>query len=151
MVPSNKGSRLPPAHVPQNAGTGLVEYFENKAYGHHSNGSRLFLYKVTRNLLHWTGDTGAELRTTMGAITLFGVPPEEYWPYNTNSFDDEPTPFCYGFAEHYRAIKYVRLDQPKISQQELLKNIKAFLSLGFPSMFGFTVYESYYTGKRGLQ
>ena len=62
------------------AGVGLVEYFERRAYGKHINASRLFLYKVTRNLLNWTGDTGAFLRTTMGAMAVFGVPPEKYWP-----------------------------------------------------------------------
>ncbi|CCI27855.1 Similar to tr/Q3VKM6/Q3VKM6_9CHLB Peptidase C1A (fragment) [Microcystis aeruginosa PCC 9808] len=60
------------------AGVGLVEYFERRAFGKHLDASRLFLYKVTRNLLHWTGDTGAFLRSTMYALTLFGVPPEEY-------------------------------------------------------------------------
>jgi len=30
--------------------------------------------------MHETGDTGAYLRTTTGALVLFGVPPEEYWP-----------------------------------------------------------------------
>ena len=41
-----------------NAGVGLVEYFERRAFGKHLDASRLFLYKVTRDLLHWTGDTG---------------------------------------------------------------------------------------------
>ena len=59
------------------AGVGMVEYFERRATGKHVDASRLFLYKVTRNLLHWTGDTGAFLRTAMGALVLFGVPPEE--------------------------------------------------------------------------
>jgi len=49
------------------AGCGIVEYFERRAFGKHTNASRLFLYKATRNLLHWTGDTGAFLRTTMQA------------------------------------------------------------------------------------
>jgi C1A family cysteine protease len=31
-----------------NAGIGLVEYFERRAYGKHIDASRLFLYKVTR-------------------------------------------------------------------------------------------------------
>jgi C1A family cysteine protease len=31
-----------------------------------------------------TGDTGAWLRTTMGALTLCGVPPEKHWAYTTN-------------------------------------------------------------------
>lgn len=60
-----------------NAGVGLVEYFERRAFGRHIDASRLFLYKATRNLMHETGDTGAFLRTTMGALVLFGVPPEE--------------------------------------------------------------------------
>ena len=58
-----------------NAGVGMVEYFERRAFGKHIDGSRLFLYKATRNMLHWTGDTGAFLRSTMGALVLFGVPP----------------------------------------------------------------------------
>jgi C1A family cysteine protease len=61
-----------------NAGVGMVEYFERRAFGKHVEASRLFLYKVTRNLLHWTGDTGAFLRTAMGGLVLFGVPPEDY-------------------------------------------------------------------------
>ena len=58
-----------------NAGVGMIEYFERRAFGRHVEASRLFLYKVTRNLLHWTGDTGAFLRTTMGALVLFGEIP----------------------------------------------------------------------------
>jgi C1A family cysteine protease len=38
------------------AGVGLVEYFERKAFGTHIDASRLFLYKVTRNLLQVAGD-----------------------------------------------------------------------------------------------
>ena len=69
------------------AGVGLVEYFERRAFGKHIDASRLFLYKVTRNLLQWTGDTGAFLRTTMYAMTLFGTPPEEYYKYIIADFD----------------------------------------------------------------
>src|SRR5688572_10002687 len=76
-----------------NAGVGLVEYYERRAFGRHVNRSRLFLYKATRNLLHWEGDTGAFLRTTMGALTLFGVPPEEYCRYNVADYDNEPSAF----------------------------------------------------------
>ncbi len=42
-----------------NAGVGLIEYYERRAFGRHIDASRLFLYKATRNLLHWTGDAGA--------------------------------------------------------------------------------------------
>ncbi len=125
-----------------NAGVGIVEYFERRAFSRHIDASRLFLYKASRNLLHWTGDTGAFLRTTMGAMVLFGVPPEEYWPYVTADFDKEPSSFCYAFGQSYQAIQYFRLDPPSTARDLLLKRIKSFLAFGLPSMFGFTVFSS---------
>jgi C1A family cysteine protease len=125
------------------AGVGMVEYFEKRAFGKHIDASRLFLYKATRNLLHWTGDTGAFLRTTMGALVLFGVPPEEYWPYKVADLEKEPSAFCYAFAQNYQAISYYRLDPPATKEEDLLKQLKTNLSCGLPSMFGFTVYSSY--------
>src|ERR1035437_7454795 len=44
------------------AGMGIVEYYEKRAFNKHVDGSRLFLYKVTRNLMQEAGDTGANLR-----------------------------------------------------------------------------------------
>ena len=87
----------------------------------------------------------------MGALVLFGVPPEEYWPYNIADFDEEPTAFCYAFAQNYQSITYYRLDPPGITKTDLLNQIKTNLSGSLPSMFGFTVYSSIYeaatTGK----
>lgn len=125
-----------------NAAAGLVEYFERRAHGRYIDASRLFLYKATRNLLHWIGDTGAYLRSTMGALALFGVPPEEYWPYQIAHFDDEPTAFCYSFAENYKAIRYYRLDPTGTPPAALLTRIKTNLVHGLPPIFGFTVYNS---------
>jgi C1A family cysteine protease len=124
------------------AGAGVVEYYENRAFGKYIDASRLFLYKITRNLLHWTGDTGAFLRSTMGALVLFGAPPEEYWPYEISDFDIEPTAFCYAFAQNYQTLKYFRHDPPGIAKNILLNQIKTYLAAGHPSMFGFTVYSS---------
>jgi len=125
------------------AGVGLVEYFERRAFNRHIDASRLFLYKTTRNLLHWTGDTGAFLRSTMQALTVFGVPPEEYWRYQISDFEKEPPAFCYSFAQNYQAITYYRLDPYGTTPANLLTRIKTNLSAGLPSMFGFTVYQSY--------
>ena len=125
-----------------NAGVGLIEYFENRAFGRYTDASRLFLYKVTRNLLHWTGDTGAYLRTTMGAMALFGAPPTEYWPYEVADFDVEPPAFCYAFAQNYQAIRYFRLDKSGITRDALLNRIKLYIAAKLPPMFGFTVYRS---------
>jgi C1A family cysteine protease len=124
------------------AGVGLIECCERRAHGEHVDASRLFLYKVTRNLMRATGDTGAYLRTTMGALALFGVPPEKYWPYAERQLDAEPPAFCYGFAEHYSALTYFRLDPAGTKPDELLRRIKFYLAGGLPSMFGFTVYAS---------
>ena len=87
-------------------------YYERQAFGRHTDALRLFLYKVTRNLMKLRGDSGAYLRTTMGAMVLFGVPPESYWPYTDKeeSFDREPSAFCYAFAQNYQTIKYFRHD-----------------------------------------
>jgi C1A family cysteine protease len=125
-----------------NAGVGMIEYFEKRADGKYIDASRLFLYKVTRNLLNFKGDTGAFLRSAMGAITLFGVPPEEYWPYDIEKFDKEPPAFCYSFAKNFQAISYVRLDPSATPKDVLLKSIKNNIAKGFPCMFGFTVYNS---------
>lgn len=123
------------------AGVGLLEYYENRAFGRHLDASRLFLYKATRNLLGWTGDTGAWLRTTMQAMVVFGVPPERYMPYAISEFDEEPSAFCYSFAQSYKSIRYYRLDSPGISGKKLLQRVKGFIKAGYPSMFGFTVYN----------
>ena len=42
-----------------NAGVGLLEYYQRRTKRKSIDGSRLFLYKTTRNLLGWTGDQGA--------------------------------------------------------------------------------------------
>lgn len=125
-----------------NAAVGLYEYFERRAFGNHLDGSRLFVYKNTRRLLHWTGDTGAFLRTTMGALALFGVPPEAHWPYDVRRYDDDPPAFAYAFAQSYQAIRYARLDPPGRAPAQVLARIKTNLAAGIPAMFGFTVYDS---------
>ena len=124
------------------AGVGIVEYFEKRAFGNHIDASRLFLYKVTRNLMNVTGDSGAFLRKTMEGMVLFGVPPEEYWKYVVADYDKEPTAFLYSFAQTYQSISYFRFDPPGTTRDALLAMIKTLLSKGIPSMFGFTVYNS---------
>ncbi len=127
-----------------NAGVGIIEYYERKSFGRHIEASRLFLYKVTRNLMKIKGDTGAYLRTTMGAMILFGVPPEPYWPYSDegSKFDQEPPAFCYAFAQNYQTLKYFRHDPPGAKSETILKELKTYLASGPPIMFGFTVYNS---------
>lgn len=126
-----------------NAAAGIIEYFERTAFGTHVDVSRLFVYKATRNLMRVSGDTGAFLRTTMQAMVSFGAPPEAYWPYDISRFDIEPSAFCYAFGQDYKAIQYYRYDPPGTDRDELLIRIKTNLASKLPSMFGFTVFNSY--------
>ena len=120
----------------------MIEYYQRRAFGKHVDASRLFLYKVTRNLIGWTGDTGAYLRDTMKALVMCGVPPEQYWPYDIAKYDDEPSAFLYALGDDYEAVKYYRLDPPGTTRAARLEAIKTNLAAGLPSMFGFTVYSS---------
>jgi C1A family cysteine protease len=124
------------------AGVGLYEYFERRAFGRHIDASRLFLYKANRNLLKWTADDGAYLRTTMGAMALFGLPPEKYWPYKEDQFNAEPSAFMYSYAQNFQALLYYRVDANGVRGQALLDKIKDNLRNGLPMIFGFTCFTS---------
>ena len=124
---------------------GLVEYLERKTKGENLDASRRFLYKITRNLYNLKGDTGAFIRGTIRALRIFGACPEKYWSYDVSRFDEEPSSFCYAFAQAYRAIKYFRL--ANTDPKKLLEELKLYLSKGLPLAFGFTVYSSIYDEK----
>lgn len=128
-----------------NAAAGVVEYFERRAFGRHLDGSRLFIYKTTRDLMQVTGDTGAWLRTTMGALVLCGVPPEKYWPYVVPDFDKEPTSFVYAVADNYEAVRYFCHDPlgANVPGATVLASVKYYLAAGIPSMFGFWGFPSF--------
>ena len=114
------------------SGVGIVEYFERRAYGKHIEASRLFLYKVTRNLMQVTGDTGAWLRDTMGALVLCGVPDEQYWPYKVADFDKEPSSFVYSLADNFETVKYFCHDPQGVNLPgaDVLRSVKQYLDIG---------------------
>lgn len=121
---------------------GLMEYMMRRASNNHVDGSRLFVYKVTRKLLGWTGDTGAYLRSTIKTISAFGMPPEQYFPYDISRYEEEPDAFQYAFADNYKAIKYTRLDPSGKDAANTLENVKYALAAGYGVVFGFSVYSS---------
>jgi C1A family cysteine protease len=132
------------------AGVGLLEYYEQRTFGKHLDGSRLFLYKVTRNLLGWTGDMGAYCRTTMAAIALIGVAIEKFWPYTDidPEFDREPSAFIYALAQNYQGLVYHRTDNVQ-STLPLETRIKIQIAIGWPLMFGFSCYQSIWDTQTG--
>lgn len=133
------------------AGMGIVEYFMRRAYGKYIDGSRLFLYKTTRNLMKVTGDTGAWLRNVMAALSLCGVAAEKYWPYtldnkNVNpNWDTEPSAFLYAIGDNYEALKYFCHDPlgNNIPPVTVLASVKSYLAAGIPSIFGFYGFPSF--------
>lgn len=129
------------------AAAGVVEYFERRAYGKHIDCSRLFIYKATRNLMGVTGDTGAWLRTAMGALAHCGAPPERYWPYTDTKpdFDNEPPAFVYAVADEFEALRYFCHDPlgKNVPPNVVLDKVKDFLAVGIPSMFAFFGFPSF--------
>ena len=129
-----------------NAGVGLYEYMENKVKGKYIDGSRLFLYKATRLLLgqEGIGDSGAYIRTTLGAIRFFGIPYEEFWPYTDNpeKFDIMPDPWLWALGQYFQALKYFRLDY-SADGKENIERMKEYVRRGYALDFGFVVFSSY--------
>lgn len=126
------------------AATSLLEYFQRRAFGKNLNASRLFLYKVARNLMPAphpkTGNVSTFSRTTMKALAIFGVPPEEVYPYEVEKLDEEPSAFCYTYAARYRAIEYHRIDAQNRTKPVVLQQLKANIAASFPVMFTMIFY-----------
>lgn len=120
---------------------GMAEFLERRAYGHHVDASRLFVYKATRNLEGDVGDTGAYIRTAMKSLVVFGAPPERYWPYDIADFDKEPPAFCYAYGQSFQALRYFRIDGERKSPAKVLSTMKAVLRAELPIIVGFVVFD----------
>ncbi len=121
---------------------GMAEYIILRHLGVATNLSRLFLYKCTRRILGWEGDTGAFIRTTIKALKVFGSLPESEWRYTADRLDVEPDAYVYAYAQNFRALKYARLDGYGVDGAGVLSAIKTTLMAGHPVAFGFPVYSS---------
>lgn len=127
---------------------GLVEYLVRVQHTDSLDLSRLFLYNTTRRLMGWSGDRGATIRDTIRALAAFGVPPEEFWPYDPGHFDADPKSFVFAYATSYKALTYFRLDGYDAGSHRLamsagratLERLKIMLDAGYPVAFGFPVY-----------
>ena len=124
---------------PAQACVDLVEYFDRRALGRTVKLSKLFVYQATQRLLGALGNNGVDLRSTLKAITSFGIPYEQHWPYDLERVNEEPAAFLYAFADRFRSIRYVRLDGRNGTGHETLALVKSLLNAGFPSVFGFSV------------
>lgn len=121
----------------------LMEYFERRAFGRQANFSELFVYRSTRDLLGIKDDLGADLRSTLRALSTFGTPSESLYPYRPALHGETPPPFCYGFADAFRTVRYFRLDDRKLSGAQVLLNVRKCLAARMPSVFGLSIYTSF--------
>jgi len=121
----------------------LVQYFERRASGRIIEPSRMFVYRVGRRLLGWSGgDSGLPLRTTLQAITRYGLPPERLWPYDRQLLNTEPDAFVYASGTRIPDAVFLRLDGRGDRPENTLETIKRFLAAGFAIVFGFAVCTS---------
>lgn len=101
--------------------------------------SRLFLYYNERVLINTVNsDSGAYIRDGIKTMNKEGVCPEKDWPYDISKFTKKPNAGCYKKASKSQIKSYQRL----VNSPDQLKGC---LAEGFPFVFGFTVYESFYS------
>jgi C1A family cysteine protease len=105
--------------------------------------SRLFLYYNERVRINTVNsDSGAYLRDGVKSLNKQGICPETDWKYDddntpTAKFTQKPPPACYTTAKKNQILSYWRIPVN-------LNSIKGCLSEGFPFVFGFTVYDSFF-------
>lgn len=101
--------------------------------------SRLFIYYNER-LLEGTvdEDAGAELRTGLKTLNLYGYPDETLWPYSDDPFryKQRPTASVYAAARRNRVVDYAKVTQTPIE-------VETCLASGYPIMFGFDVFKAF--------
>ena len=125
---------------------GNLEFIKFIKFKKFINFSRLFLYyneRVIRNSVNT--DSGASLRDGIKTLIKLGVCLEKLWPYDINKFTTRPPQKAYKNAADYQIISYYRI--------HTVEEMKHTLSLGFPFVFGFAVYESFEskeTAKNGI-
>lgn len=100
--------------------------------------SRLFIYYNARKAIGQEGiDDGCVIRDAFKSINRDGVIPETDWPFDPNKVTVEPPSELYEKAKSHQVIEYKRIPRS-------LDQMKACLASGFPFVFGFAVYDSFY-------
>jgi C1A family cysteine protease len=130
-----------------NAIAAAFEFLEIKSGKTGLDPSRLFIYYNERKLENTTdSDSGAYLRDGIKCIATNGICSEANWPYDIAKFADAPPDGAFQAALTYKALSYFRLNSANIDE------LKGCLAAGFPFVFGFAVYDSFYDadGNGGL-
>jgi C1A family cysteine protease len=110
-----------------------------EAGGYDSLPSRLWIYYQERAKEGTIeSDSGAQIRDGIKVLAAMGAPPEDLWPYEPARFSQEPPQTAQEAASAHQVTSYSRVDQT-------LFHLRHCLSVGFPFVFGFTVYPSFET------
>lgn len=126
-----------------------VECMQTFATGKHIRGSRRALYKLMRNLMHVTGDTGAWNRIAFEALRLFGLPLEEYWEYDVANFDEEVSAFALGTGiQAISDLNYFRHDANGLPQECIPSSIKKWMAAGVTCVGAFYGFSNFNRGGR---
>lgn len=101
--------------------------------------SRLYIYYNAR----WVDgnveeDAGTYIRTGVKVLVKAGFAHETIWPYVIDKYAEHPPMAAYNDARLYYPMKYFRLDNGN------LNSLKSCLAAGYPIVFGFTMFESFW-------
>jgi C1A family cysteine protease len=103
--------------------------------------SRLFIYYNERSMEGTVStDAGAFIRDGIKSIAKQGACKESAWPYVISKFATQPSQSCYRTATKYKAVSYFRLNNANLDE------LKTCLAAGYPFVFGFVVYPSFFSG-----
>ena len=120
-----------------NALCSIIEYESNRNKNLTINPSRMFLYYNQRVIQNTTEyNSGSTIRDGTKILNKLGVCDESRCQYNESFFNVKPSVDAYIDAQNYKGIKYKKV-------QCNLKCIKSALTLLYPIIFGFSVYETF--------
>jgi len=121
-----------------NGTEGVFEFAQRKNGLPDWLGSRLFIYYNGRFLEGTVSqDSGLQIRDGIKAVAKWGVAHENLWPYNIKKFKSKPTTAAYNDAKKHMAVKYESVDNSSVA------NIKHALNLGFPVVFGASLFNAF--------
>jgi C1A family cysteine protease len=124
------------------AGVALFQQFERRSSGRLVMPSRMFVNRTAKQLAGSASGANVSLRWVFKAIARCGLPAERYWRYDPAQLSSEPEAFLYHFQRDTRNLRYVRLDSRQMPGQQMLDQVKSFLSAGFFVALGFPVCTS---------
>jgi len=104
--------------------------------------SRLFLYYVTRVIQNRIGQRGAELKSTLEALSQFGVSTERTWPFVQQRIDKLPHQPAYQEALNYKVNSY---------ESVCVDQYKDYLSMGIPIIVGMFTGRRFWSLKGSLE